>query len=607
MDINITSSQKELSQRRLEEYDRYCKIINCGRKNPIWFAEEFFGLKLMDYQKWCFMNSWTTPFCCWLNSRGAGKTTLAAVLLMTKTLLIPNYTTYISTNSSSQSIESFKKLEDIALQRIPTFESATDIFVNEIEKTANSDTGFIHNPAGYRFRLYNNSQVITLSSNITTARGKRGSVFFDECGWQSADQIGTLENFINVDTSFNTSTNKIKTYKPKQVPLQLLYASSASDVSFPFYEKYITFSKKMFLGNSSYFVCDLNCDTILHHSTIDGEHIKSHLTEDQINKSIEEDKDTAMRELYNKFSSGYGENQVIRIETLIKNSTVRPPLLYNDTGKRKFIFCYDPARNFDGSVLSIFEIVDDKKVGYKLILQNVVSMVDKDTKNKTPLPMTEQLKIIKELMIKYNGERSAEWENIDFYIDSGSGGGGISAVADQLMADWKDKIGQTHKGIIDPEHKQYETSRKKYVNAMPIVHLIDPQGYKKVIYDALEKMTKLDLINFPDYDNKDCLIMIDEHGESTEYKLSFDEQMSLVQCNLAKNELIYMNRYDSPNGGVQYELAKDKKSTMHDDRAYTMAMGAYALALVRRTDLIKVNDGSLDFANAPQCVSSVNF
>lgn len=38
-------------------------------------------------------------------------------------------------------------------------------------------------------------------------------------------------------------------------------------------------------------------------------------------------------------------------------------------------------------------------------------------------------------MIKYNGERAAEWENIDFYIDAGSGGGGISAVADQLM-DW---------------------------------------------------------------------------------------------------------------------------------------------------------------------------
>ena len=34
------------------------------------------------------------------------------------------------------------------------------------------------------------------------------------------------------------------------------------------------------------------------------------------------------------------------------------------------------------------------------------------------------------------------WENIKkFYIDGGSGGGGYSAVADQLMLDWKDSMG----------------------------------------------------------------------------------------------------------------------------------------------------------------------
>ena len=47
-----------------------------------------------------------------------------------------------------------------------------------------------------------------------------------------------------------------------------------------------------------------------------------------------------------------------------------------------------------------------------------------------------------------------------------------------------------------------------------------------------------------------------------------------------------MCRYDTPNGGVQYDLAKDKKNKMHDDRAYTLAMGAYALAVLRREDLL---------------------
>ena len=29
-----------------------------------------------------------------------------------------------------------------------------------------------------------------------------------------------------------------------------------------------------------------------------------------------------------------------------------------------------------------------------------------------------------------------------------------------------------------------------------------------------------------------------------------------------------MCRYDNPNGSVQYELAREKRNTMHDDRAY---------------------------------------
>ena len=53
-----------------------------------------------------------------------------------------------------------------------------------------------------------------------------------------------------------------------------------------------------------------------------------------------------------------------------------------------------------------------------------------------------------------------------------------------------------------------------------------------------------------------------------------------------KMQLSYMCRYDTPNGGVTYELAKDKKN-MHDDMAYTLAEGAFALAMLRREDLLK--------------------
>lgn len=585
MEIYNPMSSKELSQRKLEEYHKMSQIIQWGRKNPVKFAETFFGTKLIDYQAYCFMRTWVVQFALWAECRGAGKDTLAAVYYMSRLLLIPDYSLYISSNTYSQSVESFNKLRDIALKRIPSFASATDIFAREVDRTgSNSETGFLQAPT-CKFRLYNNSKMEALSSNLEAIRGKRGAVWFNETAWKTAEELAVVENYINVDTSFSTSTEKIQYHKPQQMPLQILYTSSVGDVTYPFFDKYKTFYKKMIVGNKNYFCFDLNAYDILHHSTIDGIPIKSHLTEDQIKKAIEEDPDNADVELFNKFRKGGGQNAVVTMDELIRNSTVRKPLLYNDTGKKKFIFCYDPARNFDGSVLSIWQIIDDKDVGYKLRFENCVSMIDQNTKNKTPLPMPAQLEIIKDLMIKYNGERAAEWENIEFYIDAGSGGGGISAVADQLMDDWYDKYGIKHRGIIDPDHKQYETARKTYPNAMPIVHLVDPQGFKRIMYDAVSKMVKLNLMEFSDYDNKDYILVENKNGEFDTVQLTFEEKLALTNMNIAKLQLSYMCRYDTPNGGVTYELSKDKKG-MHDDHAYTVAEAGYALAKLRRTDLL---------------------
>jgi hypothetical protein len=586
MEIYIPMTDKELSQKKLEEYAKVSKIVQWGRQNPVRFCNQVYGLQLIDYQSYCFMKTWTAQYALWAECRGAGKDTLAAAYNMTRLMLIPDYSLYISSNTYAQSVESFNKLKDIALKRIPSFKSATDIFAREVDKTgSNSETGFLQAPT-CKFRLYNNSKLEALSSNLEAIRGKRGAVWFNETAWKTAEELAVVENFANVDSSFSTSTEKIQYYEPQQMALQILYTSSVGDVTYPFYEKYKTFFKKMLVGNSNYFCFDIDAYDILNHSSINGEPIKPHLTEEKIMKDIEEDPDNADVELFNKFRKGGGKNSVVTMDELIRNSTIRKPLLYNDTGKKKFLFCYDPARNFDGSVLSIFQIINDKEVGYKLRFENSVSMVDKNTKNKTPLPMPQQLDIIKDLMIKYNGERAAEWENIEFYIDAGSGGGGISAVADQLMEDWTDKFGKKHRGIIDPDHKQYETARKKYTNAMPIVHLVDPQGYKKIMYDAVSKMVKLNLIEFTDYDNKDYLMIENKDGGFDTVKLDEEEMLALTFMNIAKIQLSYMCRYDTPNGGVQYELAKDKKD-MHDDAAYTIAEAAYALSVMRRDDLLQ--------------------
>lgn len=107
------------------------------------------------------------------------------------------------------------------------------------------------------------------------------------------------------------------------------------------------------------------------------------------------------------------------------------------------------------------------------------------------------------------------------------------------------------------------------------------------MYDALSKMVKLNLIEFTEYDDKDYILIENKDGGFDTVMLSDEEKLALVNINLAKTQLSYMCRYDTPNGGVQYELAKDKKKkNEHDDMAYTLAEGAYALALLRREDLL---------------------
>ena len=331
MEIYSPMSKKELSQRKIEEYTKMANLVQWGRKNPVKFCELAFGIKLIDYQAYCFMRTWSVQYALWAECRGAGKDTLMAAYNMTRLTLIPDYSIYVSSNTYAQSVDSCNKLKDIALKRIPSFASATDIFAREVDRTGtNSDTGFLQAPT-FKFRLFNNSKMEALSSNLEAIRGKRGSAWFNETAWKTAEELAVVENYANVDSNFSTSTKKVKYHQPRQMPLQLLYTSSVGDVTYPFFEKYKTFYKKMLVGNSNYFCFDLNAYDILYHSTIDGKPIKSHLSEDIIKKAIEEDPDNADVELFNKFRKGGGSNAVVTMDELIRNSTTRKPLLYNDT------------------------------------------------------------------------------------------------------------------------------------------------------------------------------------------------------------------------------------------------------------------------------------
>ena len=548
------------------------------------------------------MNSWQARYVVWIIHRGFGKTSIASIYDACRLVLIPNYKIFVSCNSASQSADYFRSLEEIFKHINPTFSSVTEMFLGELVTTPTNKDGFSHDMTrGNSFTLWNDSELRTLSTNLDAIRGKRGSVQADESLGMTRERAKVIDFYATTDQDFSLSVEKVHWQAPPAFPLQLMYTSSAGDIDTDLFDRYSLYSKKMIMGNRDYFVADINVYATLRHTTVDGMPAKSHISEELVNKSLDEDKEKAEQELFNKFRRGGGKNAVVQPDTMLACSQQYRPILRGD-GKQKFIFCYDPARAYDNSILSIWHVLEDEQYGLNLKLANVISMVDQENPKKTPLRMPEQIKIIHQAMIDYNGDNALEYENIlAFYIDAGAGGGGVSAVADNLMSDWEDEAGVTHRGIIDPQHPQYLTARSKYGEAIPIVKLVEPRQYKKIIYDALQKMMGAHLMTFPSYDGKDYILMADpnqkkkdkdEEDQVIRIDLDTQEQIALAQAELMKIEILYMERIESGSGNVMFELIPEKRNTMHDDRSYTAALAAYALSCMRRSNIVTIEDNS---------------
>jgi hypothetical protein len=611
----------DMSVRKIEMYQQASDLIQWGRRQPADFAEYIFGIKLLDYQKYVFTSSWNKPYVVWCMGRGSGKSILGAIFLMTKSLLVPQHKSYILCGVGSQSIEMFTKLEQLTKQEIASFKGFTDIFYDEIVRGGNSD-GFIHNPASFNTHLYNSSYIFTLNGSFDNNRSKRSQLnFYDEAGYSPDDLFSTSEPFCTQNSEFEAGETVDADdilCNPKPFPNQLIYASSASSTDSYFWRKYHDFSLHMFAGDRRYFVADISSDVVTT-ATMNGKiYPTALLTQETIDGAMRENKEKALREYKNIFTNEGGDGQIIRRAQIIKNSATRVPLLYNDTGKKKFAFAYDPARKVDNSVVSIGEFYQDEKVGWKLRIANVVSFVDIGKKKKTPMTTPKQIEALKQLILDFNGEKCADYENIlAILVDAGTGGAGVP-ITDFLMPDWYEEGHENdkkyeHKGLVD---KKYDPDNsRKFPNSVDKIKMLEPTRYKTEMFESLIEMVDLDLIEFTnDYDNKGFMTLIyqtDTKGNSTQiykypteeeqiilnkrgieittsvYHLERDEELGLKQIDALKDEVVNMYRFKQASGKDRFDLAPDKANKMHDDRAYTIAMLGWYLKELRREHITK--------------------
>ena len=583
----------DMSELKLEGLKKFAEIIQWGRRNPVKFCERFFGIEFLDFQKYVFMMSWITPNVVWCMTRNGGKTTLGSSFLMAKTMLVPKFEGYILSSTGSQSIGMMKKIESIAKKEIASFTGLTDVFLNELVKSANSE-GFRHDPASYSFKLYSGSSLATVNSNFDGSRGRRSRLnFYDEASYVSEDMFAATLPFVTQNSDFALGGDVDVTLLPPNFPNQVICASSAGSMDDVFYKRYKEAAMHSFAGDKNYFCADIDCEVIIH-ATYNGKiYPVPLLTQAKIDSEMKMNPTKATREYMNKFDSDLGDDIAVKKSQVLRNSVVRPPMLVNEDNSY-MVICFDPAKKRDNSFVLIGKLHKDDKRGWLLDVVNGINLIDKETKR--PLTTPEQVKMLQEIVVRYNGYTTTDYKNIHgIYIDAGSGGG-ATQICDLLFDNFyeqnhKGNKEYEHRGLIDASYDYAMPYVKRYPDAVDIIRMREPTKYKAKMYSQLCEMIDQDLISFTaEYDYHGSLTTLtEENGEVIEnnYKLSFEEELGLKQLDAMKEELTHMYKYKSSNGNIRYDLAPGFENILHDDRSYCMALMGHALFELRSQDMVR--------------------
>lgn len=461
----------------------------------------------------------------------------------------------------------------------------------------------------------------------------RGSVIFDECGFLSEEMTNVYGAFTivnkNLKTGKDASGRSLDPIRQRtfatNIPNQKFMISSASSTDTSFYKTFRDWSKMQIQGDPDYCVMVMDCN-LAFKPTLRGELISPLLTRSTVDSEMRKNPEKARREYYCMFTTDAGADAAFKRGTIIRNEETRKPLMYNDTGERKFGLYYDPARKKDNSFILVMEFfnetLEDGTVDIKGRIVNGINLIDIARHLKRPMRTPEQIEELKKNIVKYNGGADNYGNIVGIWIDAGTGGGGVN-IADYLMPDWTDEAGVTHRGLIDKEYSADYV--KDFPNAIDKIHLMEPSKYKSIMFQSASEMVDLDKIKFTaSYDNKGYLTVFDVDKEllqgekkkieaklkkekisETEFKSKVDEELGKVQSvktksikldwedetalssiDALKEELVNIVR---KKGGTKdtFDLVPEKANKLNDDRAYCFAMAGYSLSELRRQEAIR--------------------
>lgn len=414
-------------------------------------------------------------------------------------------------------------------------------------------------------------------------------IVYDEAAFVDTELITATTPFVTQSSSakYGKEAVREKDTLERQPYNQIIMASSQNDVNCEFYREFKSLAKRVIAGDKTVFCADMPCTTSLK-MYMKGEEVAPLFEQSVVDAALKANPEKARREYYNKADLSGGASQIIKWG-IMRNSE-RQIIPYTDCQGRNIVLAFDPARTMDNSIMAAMELVEDPELGLCGNIIGCTNFVDLASSKKFKLDSNRQLKMIRDIIIDYNGD-NPDYEYIDsILIDSGAGGGGTSTYADALLNDFTGKDGKLHKGLIDADHDIYHGYKSRYPNAVDKVRLISPRKYRTQMVEESIELMNLGVVRFPyQYNGQDFLKLfkgIDpETGEelTENYTLSQDEILHLNQIDLMKTEICSIHKStNAENTSVTYALAKEKQNIMHDDRAYVFWLLCHRLYELRR-------------------------
>ena len=582
---NMTDNN--LTIRDQDSMEKYVRLIQWGRRNPVQFIEKVLQIPLLDYQKWLIANTWSRRVAVWVMTRNGGKSFLVGLLMQVRAILYPKSKINIIGAVGRQSSESFGTMENIIKNNVKSLVRQNTVVFDEIAKSKADTDGFTHDQKkGDSVTFLNGSNVLAVVGAAKNVVGKRSNMLcFDESGIISQEIFNLVEPFATQSSDFKTGANYDPEVFPPDVPNLMLYVGSATDTNSPFYAKYKDALKQMLIGNDDYFVADLNCEAPLH-PTMNGIPTTPLLTQETIDKRMRENPVSAYREYYNIFDRFDSEDCVLSRSDVVKYRENFIPGQWMGK-KHKYIITYDPASRVDNAPVLIEEIVQvDGRIKGKFVhMENLVHLYGDGVKK--PMTLDEQVQKLREIIYYWNGgDRVPAYDNVKVFIDNGLGGQ-ASAIAQELCKDWTDSSGIQHPGLVDEEFPDMVRWAEKYPNAVTgVLKMLEPNKYRNQMFDAVRVLAPMGDLIFPAEDPKDDYLLIpnEETGLDDSRKLSRKEKESLIQMRLMVEEMCLIVRFkNKQTGKISYGLPPEWARKVHDDRAYVMAMASWGIKQLQET------------------------